>query len=80
MFLAGLAVFTISSALCGAAPSLPLLIAARCLQGLGAAGIFATNVALITRAFPPAERGRALGTNMVLVALGVSAGPTIGGS
>ncbi len=79
VFLAGLAMFTLSSAVCGAAPSLPLLIAARCLQGLGAAGIFATNVALITRAFPPAERGRALGTNMVLVALGVSAGPTIGG-
>jgi EmrB/QacA subfamily drug resistance transporter len=79
VFLGGLATFTLASALCGAAPSLPLLIAARSLQGLGAAAIFATNVALITRAFPASERGRALGTNAVLVAVGISAGPTLGG-
>jgi EmrB/QacA subfamily drug resistance transporter len=79
VFLGGLALFMVSSALCGAAPSLPLLIAARCLQGLGAAAIFATNVALITRAFPASERGQALGTNAVLVAVGISAGPTLGG-
>jgi EmrB/QacA subfamily drug resistance transporter len=54
-------------------------VASRCLQGLGGAAIFATNVAMITAAFPARERGRALGTNMILVALGISAGPTIGG-
>jgi EmrB/QacA subfamily drug resistance transporter len=79
LFLAGLAVFTIGSALCGAAPSLEMLIAARCFQGLGAAAILCVNVAMITRSFPGAERGRALGLNMILLALGVSAGPTIGG-
>jgi EmrB/QacA subfamily drug resistance transporter len=79
LFLAGLALFTFGSALCGAAPSLGVLIAARCFQGLGAAGILCVNVAMITRAFPAAERGRALGLNMILLALGVSAGPTIGG-
>jgi EmrB/QacA subfamily drug resistance transporter len=79
LFLAGLAVFTLGSALCGAAPSLGMLIAARCFQGLGAAGILCVNVAMITRSFPAAERGRALGLNMILLALGVSAGPTIGG-
>jgi MFS family permease len=47
-------------ALCGAAPSLAVLIAARCFQGLGAAAIFSVNVAMITRSFPAAERGRAL--------------------
>jgi EmrB/QacA subfamily drug resistance transporter len=79
LFLAGLAVFTLGSALCGAAPSLGALIAARCFQGLGAAAIFSVNVAMITRSFPASERGRALGTNAILVALGVSAGPTVGG-
>ena len=79
LFLAGLAVFTLGSALCGAAPSLGTLIAARCFQGFGAAAILCVNVAMITRSFPAAERGRALGLNMILLALGVSAGPTIGG-
>jgi EmrB/QacA subfamily drug resistance transporter len=78
-FLTGLAVFTLGSAFCGAAPSLGALIAARCLQGLGAAAIFSVNVAMITRSFPAAERGRALGINMILLALGVSVGPTVGG-
>ena len=79
LFLFGLAVFTLGSALCGAAPSLGPLIAARCFQGLGAAAIFSVNVAMITRSFPPAERGRALGINMTSTALGVSVGPTVGG-
>ncbi len=79
LFLGGLAVFTVGSAICGAAPTLGALIASRCFQGLGAAAIFSVNVAMITRSFPPAERGRALGINMVVVGLGVSAGPTIGG-
>jgi MFS family permease len=75
LFLAGLAIFTLGSALCGAAPSLGVLIAARCFQGLGAAGILCVNVAMITRSFPAAERGRALGINAILVALGVSGAP-----
>src|SRR5256714_3901195 len=79
LFLAGLAVFTVGSALCGAAPSLGALIAARCFQGVGGAAIFSVNLAMITRAFPASERGRALGTNAILVAMGVSLGPTIGG-
>jgi len=79
LFLGGVIVFTLGSAICGAAPSLGALIAARCFQGLGAAGILSVNVAMITRAFPAAERGRALGTNMILLALGVTVGPTAGG-
>ncbi len=76
---AGLAIFTIGSALCGAAPSLGFLIAARALQGLGGAMIMAISPAMLTSAFPAHERGRALGMNAVVVALGVSAGPTLGG-
>lgn len=75
----GLFVFTGGSALCGAAPSLTLLIAARGLQGLGGALLFATSPAMLTSAFPPQERGRALGLNAVNVALGVSVGPPLGG-
>ncbi len=75
----GLAIFTIGSALCGAAPTLELLVAFRAFQGLGGALLFAVSPAMLTRAFPASERGRALGLNAVIVALGVSAGPTLGG-
>ncbi len=75
----GLVIFTIGSALSGAAPSLGLLIAWRALQGLGGALIMAISPAMLTGAFLPSERGRALGMNAVVVALGTSAGPTLGG-
>lgn len=75
----GLAIFTLGSVLCGASPSLGLLVAFRALQGVGGAMLFAVAPAMLTRAFPAAERGRALGLNAVIVALGVSAGPTLGG-
>jgi len=75
----GLTIFTSSSALCGAAPSLLLLIVFRALQGIGGALIMSISPAMITRAFPATERGRALGLNALVVAAGTSAGPTIGG-
>lgn len=75
----GLFVFTAGSALCGAASSLGFLVAARAAQGLGSALLFAASPAMITNAFPAQERGRALGLNSVIVALGVSVGPTLGG-
>jgi EmrB/QacA subfamily drug resistance transporter len=76
---AGLALFTLGSGLCGLAPSIALLIAARALQGVGAALIMALSPALLTSAFPSHERGRALGMNALSVAVGVSAGPPLGG-
>jgi EmrB/QacA subfamily drug resistance transporter len=79
LWLAGLVIFTLGSALCGAAPSLSLLIIFRALQGLGGALLFAVSPAMLTSAFPASERGRALGLNAVIVAVGVSAGPTLGG-
>ncbi len=75
----GLFVFTAGSAFCGVAPSLGFLVAARAAQGLGSALLFAASPAMITNAFPAQERGRALGLNSVVVALGVSVGPTLGG-
>lgn len=76
---AGLVVFTLGSAICGAAPSLGLLVAARAFQGIGGALMMAISPAMLTGAFPPHERGRALGYSAVIVSLGVSAGPTLGG-
>lgn len=79
IFLTGLVVFILGSALSGLAPSLPLLIGARLFQGVGGALIFSVNVAMITSTFLSNERGLALGLNAVVVSLGVAAGPTIGG-
>jgi len=79
IFLAGLLVFVLGSALCGLAPSLLLLILARLFQGIGGALIFSVNVAMITSSFPSNKRGLVLGLNAVVISLGVAAGPTIGG-
>jgi len=75
----GLAIFSIGSLLCGLAPGVFWLIAARFAQGLGAAMIMACTPALIVDAFPPAERGRALGFIGSVVASGLTTGPVLGG-
>ena len=79
IWIAGLAIFTAGSAVCGAAPSLHLLVAARTLQGIGGSFLMAVSPALLVGAFPQNERGRALGYNSMGVALGITAGPTLGG-
>jgi EmrB/QacA subfamily drug resistance transporter len=79
IWLAGLALFTLGSTLSGLAPSIGALIAARALQGVGAALLMALSPALLTAAFPATERGRALGMNALTVAVGISAGPPLGG-
>ena len=79
VYLAGFAVFTVASALCGAAPSAPVLVGFRLLQGLGAGMIMAMGPAIIARTFGPGERGRALGINAVSVSIGLSLGPVLGG-
>ena len=79
VWIAGLALFTLCSGVCGAATSLPLLIVARVFQGLGGALLFSTSVAIITDSFPAENRGFALGCNAVVIALGSSAGPVLGG-
>ncbi len=79
IFTAGFAVFTVFSVLAGLAPTVQLLILARVLQAVGAAMIFALGFAITTEAFPPSERGRALGINGAMVSLGVIVGPVLGG-
>ncbi|HSD66302.1 MAG TPA: MFS transporter [Vicinamibacteria bacterium] len=79
VFVAGLAVYTATSAACGLAPSFPLLVAGRVAQGLGGGMIFGTSVALLTSIFPPGKRGLALGVNVAAVYLGLSLGPPLGG-
>ncbi|HEX6626540.1 MAG TPA: MFS transporter [Gemmatimonadaceae bacterium] len=80
IWLSGLIVFTIGSAVCGAAPSLGWLIGARALQGVGSALILSTSTAILSNAVPPTQRGHALGWGATSIALGASTGPTIGGA
>lgn len=79
LWTAGLVIFTLGSAICGAAPTLLVLIIARAFQGLGGALVMSVSPAMLISAFPPEERGRALGMNTISVALGTSVGPTVGG-
>src|SRR5579883_2625988 len=79
LWVAGLIIFTLGSAISGASITLLMLIIARAFQGLGGALIMSVSPAMLTSAFPPQERGRALGMNAVAVALGTSVGPTLGG-
>ncbi|MDR3641499.1 MAG: MFS transporter [Humidesulfovibrio sp.] len=75
----GFTVFTLSSMLCGAAPTMGALIAARVGQGVGAAMLMANGPAIIMSAFPGPTRGRALGLLGLTVALGSLTGPGLGG-
>lgn len=79
IYFGGYALFGFSSALCGLSPSIYWLIAARVLQGIGAAMVTGLGAALISEAFAPRERGRAMGAIGSVVALGIIAGPVFGG-
>jgi EmrB/QacA subfamily drug resistance transporter len=79
VYLAGFSLFIIGSALCGAASTLHLLIAMRGLQAIGAAMIYANAPAILTKSFPPEQRGRALGAQATFTYLGLTAGPSLGG-
>jgi EmrB/QacA subfamily drug resistance transporter len=72
-------VFTASSVLSAASLSAHMLILCRVFQGIGAAMIFSTGMAILTSVFPPHERGRALGLSVASVYIGLSVGPFIGG-
>jgi len=80
IFLYGLATFTVTSALCGFSQSIWMLISFRALQGLAAGMMMAVSFAIITAAFPPTERGKALGISAVGIAVGLGLGPTLGGA
>ena len=79
VYVLGVALFTLSSALCGLAPSLKLLIATRFFQGVAAAMMAGNSIALLTAIFPAHERGKALGINTGAVYVGLSVGPSLGG-
>ncbi|OAA29579.1 drug resistance transporter, EmrB/QacA subfamily [Frankia sp. EI5c] len=79
MYLIGMAVFTVASALCGLAPNEATLIGGRLLQGAGAAGMVPQVLALLTVTFPPAERARAFAFFGVTIGLGGVCGQVLGG-
>ena len=79
VFQIGLAVFTLGSLLCGISASLTVLLIARVVQAIGAAGLMSNSQGIITQVFPDKERGRALGINGAFVALGSLVGPSLGG-
>ena len=78
-YIISLAAFTLGSALCGLAWSLPVLITFRVLQGLGGAALFPLSITLLFREFPPQERGTAMGFFGVPALLAPAIGPTLGG-
>lgn len=77
--MAGIALFGLASALCAVAPSVPLIVAFRALQGLGAALIFPVSVSVLTNAFPAVKASHAIGLAYGIAGLGNAAGPLIGG-
>ena len=79
VFLTGMAVFSATALACGLARNGPALIVFRTLQGMGAAMIFSTGLAILTSVYPPGERGRVLGLNASVVYVGLSIGPFVGG-
>ncbi|MEI6777971.1 MAG: MFS transporter [Chloroflexales bacterium] len=79
VYVAGFVIFTLASALCGISPNIGTLIGFRVVQAVGAAMIQSTGSALLVTAFPPSERGTALGASGSFVALGILLGPALGG-
>ena len=79
LLLAGIGVFTGASLLCGVAPTLWLLIAARALQGLGAAIMMALTVAMVAETVPKEQTGSAMGLLGTMSAIGTTLGPSLGG-
>ena len=79
LYTLGFAVFGLGSGLCGLTTTMPLLIAARVLQALGAAMLQANSIAIITLAVPKQSRGKAIGIQGSAQAIGLSIGPAVGG-
>jgi EmrB/QacA subfamily drug resistance transporter len=80
MFLVGLAIFTLASAAAALAPSTEALVAARAIQGAGAAIVTPLTLTLLSAAFPPGKRGLAIGAWSGISGLAVALGPLVGGA
>lgn len=79
LLLTGIVLFTAASVVCGVAPSLGLLIAARGVQGFGAAILMAITMALVGETVPKAQTGSAMGLLGTMSAIGTALGPSLGG-
>jgi EmrB/QacA subfamily drug resistance transporter len=79
LFVGGIALFAAASAACALAPSVGALIAARAVQGAGAAAVTTLALTLVGAAFPPERRGSALGVFFAVNGLAVAGGPLVGG-
>jgi EmrB/QacA subfamily drug resistance transporter len=79
IYVAGLLLFTVASAACALAPTAAALIAARAVQGLGAAAVTPLSLTIATGAFPPAKRGSVMGVIGAIAGLAVAGGPLVGG-
>src|ERR1700754_945659 len=77
IYLGGLLLFTLASLACALAWSLPSLLVARVLQGLGASGIMSVNTALVRFVYPARMHGRGFGNNALVVATAFTLGPTV---
>ena len=77
VYLWGLGIFTAASLACGLSDSLPMLVASRIAQGIGAAGVMSVNTALIRFVFPRAELGRGVATTALVVAVSSASGPSV---
>lgn len=79
VFLIGVVVFAVASALCGISANVDQLVAARCLQGIGAAALVPGSLSIISAYFDEQSRGRAIGTWSGFTAISTATGPVIGG-
>jgi EmrB/QacA subfamily drug resistance transporter len=80
LYAVGLGLFAAASAVCALAPSVDWLIAARAVQGAGAALVLPLGLALLSAAFPPERRGAAIGIFGAITGLAVASGPFVGGA
>lgn len=79
-FLTGVVIFTLSSAMCAASWNFATVVAARALQGIGAACVMGVNIALVRLIYPREILGRGMALNAMCIAIATAAGPTIAGA